>query len=257
MILSKIVSTVLLSTTLGMSANAVDIFPDQENSPFSKSVNFCQTRSVAEIKEHLYKHPQGTLSENEVALVLEETSQLALFDKYFFASLSTQNVSNGNQSQPIIDWCKAKSESVQNNQFISLDSPNHHKASFFLGAMALHGLGDIEKDPLTAIFFFGSSMKYGYEPALMGYCHALIQQGKQKSSSRNHNADYGRALKIIKNTARKGSQAARYYKARLLQTGLWVMPRDPNKAVKIMKSLAKQGYEPAIKDLSYLKKNKR
>lgn len=55
MILSKIVSRVILSTTLGTSANAADNFYDQENTPLSKSFNAYQTRSVEEIKEHLKK----------------------------------------------------------------------------------------------------------------------------------------------------------------------------------------------------------
>lgn len=115
--------------------------------------------------------------------------------------------------------------------------------------MALYGLGDVEKDPLTAAFYFGSSLKSDYEPALIGYCHALIQQGNQRPHSSNHSEDYGRALKLIKNAADKGSHAALHAKARLLKTGVWNMPRNPKKATKILKQLVKSGYQPALKDL--------
>jgi TPR repeat protein len=158
-------------------------------------------------------------------------------------------VSNDNRSLPIIDWYKAMTESAKKDQFVSLDLSNHHKATFLLGVMALYGLGDVEKDPLTAAFYFGSSLKSDYEPALIGYCHALIQQGNQKANSRNHSEDYGRAIKLIKKAAKKGSEAALHYKARLLKTGFCNMPRDPNKATKILKKLVKNGYKPASKDL--------
>lgn len=252
MILSKIVSTVLLSTPLGMSVSAADNFCDHENLPFSRPLNASQTRSVEEIKEHLNKSPNGTISESEFELILEPSSQISVFDKDFFAKLSTQNLSNGNQSLPIIDWCQKMTESTQNDQLITLDSPNNAKASFFLGIMALYGIGTAEKDPLTAAFYFGSSLKSDYEHALMGYCHALIQQGNQRSHSSNHSEDYGRAIKLIKNAARKGSHAALHAKARLLNTGFWNMPRDPKKAAKILKTLVKSGYQPASKDLEHV-----
>lgn len=248
-----IASTVLLNMTTNIYA--VDFDSDTESTSTSSSssiqtdiTNFTPldpkklSRTFPEtIKDDIISaNKGGVLPEYYIDYILDENNHFSVLDTNFFHALSKFEITTKNGKLSIHDWCQSNEHSQR------------PEVQWLLGIMDLNGFGIPEKNPLSAIFWFKSSLDHGYKPALIGYSHALIQFGHTKTASTTHNEDYGRAINIIKKSAKEGYMPALHYKALLLNTGLWVLARDPKKANKILKNLADQGYDPAIKDLSKL-----